>query len=63
MKLAAIGVISVPQYPENIPIAAMTAGLPPCCSTRIGMPIPAVTIGNAANALPITIVSTAMPIA
>src|ERR1700681_3427463 len=29
LKLAAIGVINVPQIPDSIPIAAMTVGSPP----------------------------------
>src|ERR1043165_2127522 len=36
LKLAAIGVISVPQKPDSIPTAPITAGLPPSAWIRIG---------------------------
>src|SRR5712671_5971497 len=61
LKLAAIGVISVPQNPASIPIAAMTVGSPPNLWTISGSPIPAVITVNAAKALPMIIVNTAIP--
>src|SRR5207253_4220315 len=63
LKFAAIGVISVPQNPDNIPIAAIIVGSPPNFWTINGRPIPAVITGNAANAFPMIIVNAAMPIA
>ena len=61
MKFAAIGVISVPQKPASMPIAATTAGSPPYCLMSKGMPTAASITGKAAKALPITIVNSAMP--
>ena len=63
LKFAAIGVISVPQNPDSIPIAAMIVGSPPNFCTISGRPIPAVITGKAANALPMIIVNAAMPTA
>src|SRR5204863_192648 len=63
LKFAAIGVISVPQKPESIPIAAMIVGSPSNFWTISGRPMPAVITGNAANALPMIMVNTAMPTA
>src|SRR5882757_379284 len=51
LKLAAIGVINVPQNPDSIPIAAIIDGSPPNLWTMSGRPIPAVITGNAAKAL------------
>ena len=63
LKFAAMGVISVPQNPDNIPIAAIiVASLPNFC-TISGKPIPAVITGNAAKAFPMIIVNAAIPIA
>src|SRR5258707_1863217 len=61
LKLAAIGVINVPQNPDSIPIAAMIVGSPPNLWTMSGRPIPAVITGNAAKALPMIIVKAAIP--
>src|SRR5579862_6345231 len=61
LKFAAIGVISVPQKPESMPIALMIAGLPPNLWTTSGNPMAAVITGNAAKALPMMIVNSAMP--
>src|SRR6185503_2703299 len=63
LKLAAIGVESVPQYPESIPTAHMMMTSPPNLCAMSGSPMPAVMTGNAANALPMMVVKTAMPIA
>ncbi len=62
LKLAAIGVISVPQNPDNIPMADMIVGSPPNRCTISGRPMPAVITGNAANAFPMIMVNTAIPI-
>ncbi|BCJ38718.1 hypothetical protein Athai_62210 [Actinocatenispora thailandica] len=61
LKFAAIGVHNVPQKPASIPIANTAAGLPWNCWIRIGQPIAAVMIGNAAKALPMMMVNSAMP--
>jgi len=61
LKLAASGVISVPQKPESMPIAQTAAGSPPNRRIRIGIPTPAVSTGKAAKALPMIIVKPAMP--
>ena len=61
LKFAAIGVTSVPQKPASMPIANTAAGRPSNCCTRIGQPTAAVITGNAANALPMMIVNSAMP--
>lgn len=44
-----------------MPTANTTAGVPSNCSTSSGQPTAAVITGNAANALPMMIVKTAMP--
>ena len=49
LKFAAIGVKSVPQYPQVIPSAPTTAGFPPCIITT-GTPTPMVMTVKAANA-------------
>ena len=51
LKFAAIGVISVPQNPASIPIAATTAGSPWYCPISSGRPIAAAITGKAAKAL------------
>ena len=61
LKFAAIGVMSVPQKPDSIPTAAMTTTSPPNWCTMSGSPMPAVITGNAANALPMIAVKSAMP--
>ena len=61
LKLAAMGVINVPQKPLSMPTAPITAGLPPSWWTRIGIPIAAAITGKAAKALPMIIVNTTMP--
>ena len=47
LKLAAMGVINVPQKPASIPTAPITAGLPPPDWIRIGTPIAAAITGGA----------------
>ncbi len=61
LKFAAIGVHKVPQNPDSMPIAVMIAGLPPKPCTSSGSATAAVITGNAAKALPITMVNSAMP--
>ena len=61
LKLAAMGVINVPQKPASMPTAPITAGLPPSAWIRIGTPIAAAITGKAAKALPMIIVNTTMP--
>ena len=60
LKFAAIGVKSVPQYPQVIPSAPTTAGFPPCIITK-GTPTPMVMTVKAANAFPIIIVKITIP--
>src|SRR5690606_625235 len=61
LKLAAMGVISVPQNPASMPMAQTMAGSPPNWPTRKGRPIAAVITGKAAKALPMMTVNSAMP--
>ena len=61
LKLAAIGVINVPQKPASMPTAPITAGSPPYAWISSGTPIAAVITGKAAKALPMIIVNSAMP--
>ena len=61
LKLAAIGVNNVPQYPAVNARVPQMIGSPPCANTN-GTPIPTVITENAANAFPIIIVNNAIPI-
>src|SRR5690606_24333605 len=61
LKLAAIGVVRVPQKPDSMPMAPTMAGLPPNCSTTSRRPTAAVITGKAAKALPMMKVNIAMP--
>jgi hypothetical protein len=61
LKLAAIGVNSVPQYPVSMPSEPRIAGFAPCRWISSGSPTPAVSTGNAANALPMITVNNTMP--
>src|SRR5579883_128113 len=61
LKLAAMGVHSVPQKPESMATAKSGAGWAPIRSTSSGQPIAAVMIGKAANALPMMMVKPAIP--
>src|SRR5699024_11809880 len=60
LKLAAIGVNNVPQNPPVIASAPAITGSPPWAITN-GIPILAVITVNAANALPINILKSTMP--
>ena len=59
LKLAAIGVNNVPQYPAVNAKAPAIATLAPCENTN-GIPIPTVITENAAKAFPIIIVNKAI---
>src|SRR6185437_7668960 len=61
LKLAAIGVNSVPQYPVTMPSAPRIAGFAPCWWISNGMPMPAISTGKAAKALPMMTVNSTMP--
>ena len=61
LKLAAMGVISVPQKPDEHPDRADDRRVAAVRRMRIGTPIAAAITGNAANALPMIIVNTTMP--
>ncbi|KEF22385.1 hypothetical protein DF18_03455 [Streptomyces rimosus] len=61
LKLAAIGVTSVPQNPASMPMARTAGALPWKCSMSTGQPTAAVITGKAANALPMITVNRAMP--
>jgi hypothetical protein len=61
LKFAAIGVMSVPQKPDSMPIALTTVASPPKRRTTTGRPTEAVMTGNAANAFPMSMVKSAIP--
>ncbi len=56
-----MGVTRVPQKPDSMPIAPITAGSPPNLRTISGRPMAAVITGKAAKALPIITVKPAIP--
>ena len=63
LKFAAIGVISVPQNPDSIPIGGHDDDVAAeSVDDRAAIRSPAVITGNAAKALPMIAVNTAMPI-
>lgn len=62
LKLAAIGVHSVPHYPQVKAKDPITTGSAPYLRTK-GAPIPTVITVIAAKAFPMIMVNTAIPIA